>query len=770
MTTSLSPSASTPKRHRWLLSGFAWLLVLSLAVLFAMVWLGLLNARQANRQQILAALDTEVANVRALVRMVEITAQSTERVLTSVGADSPTALRTALETALVAFRQMPELSHLGVILNDSQRHGNLERAGDGTLRMWLYPGAERPVQTAVLNDTGFVWETSPLDTTPVLPIAPVSQTALEHRDHGIWELRQHPWGVHEGSGDAPWGVSYTKALRDGRGTLVGVLDAHFDLSQVHAYIQALRERYGILLDMIVLGEEPLLITRSTHAPQPVPAVWRPLLDLSKQDFADLMQIDGERHWVAARFVTFNGGIPVMFVASRPVSLFAAVKHGVHWHMLVLALVIVGVAALCVRGMQRYLGRTDSGATDADLEYLVTHDELTGLPKRDLLCQRMTQAMAHACEHQSQVALLYLDLDRFKTINDQHGYLMGNAVLQATAAAVGGIIRPQDTLAHCGADQFLILFTDLPDTSIIEPLAARIAYALKHEIVIEGQVMPLTASMGVSVFPQHGASADVLIQYAEFAMRAAKDNAMVQMFDPAMVQQIRLRTDLEADLRHALASGQLRLVYQPKISLKSGGLIGCEALLRWLHPEHGEIPPVRFIPIAEESGLILPIGDWVLETVCRQARAWLNAGLTPVCVAVNLSAGQFFRRDVVAWVADTLRRTGYSNLGYLKRFPIKTLKIDQSFVHHAMRSPQDAAIVRTVIALAHRLNFTVLAEGVETEAQLTFLRAEDCDEIQGFYFSRPLAPEDYARYLREKLFLQHARAAVAGRGRAGLRTA
>jgi len=364
-----------------------------------------------------------------------------------------------------------------------------------------------------------------------------------------------------------------------------------------------------------------------------------------------------------------------------------------------------------------------------------------------------------------------------------------------------LVREGDTVACLSGDRFLIVLPALHNADEADRLTRDLMVGLKQPIVVQTRELPLTASIGVSLFPQHGDTPDALINSADIAMHRAKKlgRNTHQFFNHEMGREVQQNTDLETRLRGAIAAGQLHLGYQPKIRLEDGAVTGCEALLRWVHPELGNISPARFIPIAEDSGLIIPIGDWVLETACREGKSWLDAGLSPVHIAVNLSMRQFLRLDVVRWVAETLKRTGfpahclqleltesllpqdmetaiatlhqledlgvtlalddfgtgYSNLGQLKRLPIHLLKIDQSFVRNALTSPPDAAIVRTVITLAHRLDFTALAEGVETEAQLRFVRDESCDEIQGYWFSPPISADAYARLLREGTGPEHA---------------
>ena len=416
-------------------------------------------------------------------------------------------------------------------------------------------------------------------------------------------------------------------------------------------------------------------------------------------------------------------------------------------------------------------------------YLATHDGLTGLPNRNLLLQQLARALQEARGSGRLVALMLLDLDRFKVVNDGGGHAFGDAVLRAVGERLSGMLRTGDLVARQGGDEFLVMLTGLESTDEAHAVAARIAGSLAQPLTVQGRQVHPTASIGVSVFPQDGDSIETLIGHADVAMYRAKDlgGNHCQPFTPAMSEQTRERVALEAGLRTAAAEGQLQLAYQPKVDLASGRITGCEALLRWQHPELGSVSPARFIPVAEDSGLIVPIGDWVLRTACSQARAWLDAGHGGVSVAVNLSARQFLQQDVAAWVARTLEDTGlpadrlelelteslvaqdpdtliatidrlralgvklsiddfgtgYSSLSYLKQFRVDTLKIDQSFVRDMLDEPRDATIALAAIGLAHELGFKVIAEGVETAAQCEFLRERGCDEIQGYYFSRPV---------------------------------
>ncbi|WP_341644940.1 putative bifunctional diguanylate cyclase/phosphodiesterase [Thauera sp. SDU_THAU2] len=437
--------------------------------------------------------------------------------------------------------------------------------------------------------------------------------------------------------------------------------------------------------------------------------------------------------------------------------------------------------------------TERKQAEQRIRYLATHDGLTGLPNRNLVQDRIQQVIAHVRRSGRLLALLFLDLDRFKVINDCYGHPFGDAVLKAAARRLASLVREGDTVARQGGDEFLILLTDLRQTEDAHEVAGKIVRALKAPLIVQGREVHLTGSIGAAVFPQDGESADALIGNADVAMYRAKSlgRNTCQFFTREMSKETQHRVSLETRLHDALALGQFQLAYQPKVDLHAGRITGCEALLRWHHPELGMVPPAQFIPIAEDSGLIVPIGDWVLRTACAQAKAWRDAGLPRVTVAVNISARQFLQQDVIDWVMGTLRSTGlppelleleltesliaqdvekviaafgrlrdigvkisiddfgtgYSNLGYLKRFPADTLKIDQSFVRDMLTDPEDATIVLAVISLAHNLGFKVIAEGVETEAHRDFLCRNRCDEIQGYYFSRPVSAAEFEDLLR-----------------------
>lgn len=432
--------------------------------------------------------------------------------------------------------------------------------------------------------------------------------------------------------------------------------------------------------------------------------------------------------------------------------------------------------------------------EARIRYLATHDDLTGLPNRTLIMDRIIQAIRHARRAGSQLAILYLDLDRFKVLNDGYGHTFGDAVLKAAAERLSALVREGDTVSRQGGDEFLLLLTGLHSAADAYIATEKIVKLLDAPILVDNRKVHLSGSIGVSVFPHDGDSPETLIDHADVAMYRAKElgRNTYQFFTPEMSAETQWRVNLEHHLREAISENQFTLAFQPKVNLASGRIVGCEALLRWRHPKLGAVSPDQFIPIAEDSGLIVPIGDWVLRTACRQAKAWSDSSQKHPCIAVNISARQFLQQDVASWVIRTLEETGlppeqleleftesliakdvkkviatfdqlraigvklsiddfgtgYSSLSYLKRFPVDTLKIDQSFVRDMLTDPEDAAIVRAVISLAHSLEFKVIAEGVETEAHNAFLLQNECDEIQGYYFSKPLPADAFAALLME----------------------
>src|ERR1700733_2759805 len=437
--------------------------------------------------------------------------------------------------------------------------------------------------------------------------------------------------------------------------------------------------------------------------------------------------------------------------------------------------------------------TERKVAEERIQFLAYSDALTGLPNRRLLEDRLTQALATARRQKGRVALLFLDLDTFKNINDSLGHSLGDLLLQEVAERLKTWGRKQDTVARVGGDEFLIVLTELKDITDAAVAAERLLDGIIGEYSIRGHSLNITCSLGISIFPEHGADAETLIKNADAAMYSVKENGRnnFRFFTEEMNAQVVERLTLENPLRQALAKGELFLMYQPQMDIATGRIVGLEALLRWQHPDLGLVPPDRFIRIAEKSGLILPIGEWVLRVACSQARKWQDEGLPAVTVAVNVSAVQFRQEgfceliqrllyetglapqyleleltesllladaDVTLSVLKELKSmgvrlaiddfgTGYSSFSYLRQFRVSKLKIDRSFIRDVAVNPDDAAITTAIISMAKSLNLKVIAEGVENEAQMAFLRAHQCDEIQGYYFSKPLPLDEVADKLR-----------------------
>jgi len=429
-----------------------------------------------------------------------------------------------------------------------------------------------------------------------------------------------------------------------------------------------------------------------------------------------------------------------------------------------------------------------------LHYLAHHDVLTKLPNRVLFADRLDHALAHARRSDRAVALLFLDLDRFKLINDTLGHDIGDRSLQVLAERLSLCVRDGDTIARLGGDEFAILLEDIVSADDVAPTARKILEALSHPVVLEDRELFVTTSIGISLFPSDGRDSQALLKHADIAMYRAKEQGRntYQFYSADMSAKAFERLNLETNLRHALEREEFRLFYQPQVDINSGRVTGVEALLRWQHPDFGLVTPAQFVPLLEDTGLIVPVGEWVLRTACCQAKAWQQAGLELERIAVNLSGRQFTEPGF----ADLLRRitedcalqptrleleitesvlmkhehinartfhtleeldtrlaiddfgTGYSSLGYLKRLPVDTLKIDRSFVRDAASDANNAAIIQAIIAMARSLELEVIAEGVETADQRAFLRGQGCSGMQGYLFSRPVEADEIAAMLNK----------------------
>jgi diguanylate cyclase (GGDEF)-like protein len=441
--------------------------------------------------------------------------------------------------------------------------------------------------------------------------------------------------------------------------------------------------------------------------------------------------------------------------------------------------------------------------------LTNYDSLTELPNRKQFAADAAAALKRAARSGSTYALLHVDLDRFKQINDTLGHRVGDALLRVVANRLRTVLadvattnwrQPQQLapslgLARIGGNGFVSLLTDLVDVETAARIARNTLAALADPVPVSGQQLYMTGSIGLALFPNDGGDVDTLLKHAEMAMYQAKERGRntYEFFSEEMNARALERLSLQSQLRAALERGEFVLYYQPKVDIASRRVVGAEALVRWKHPDLGMIPPGRFIPIAEESGLIVDIGDWVLSAASRQARAWMDQGLPPISVSVNVSGGQFRQRRIFDGLRCALKEsgvsagslvleltesmlmegkdasvdmltelkamgvklsmddfgTGYSSLTYLKRFPIDELKIDRGFISGVPAEPDSMAIVAAVVAMAKALSLKVVAEGVETEGQLAFLRSLNCDVYQGYYCSRPVPPEPFADLLRRR---------------------
>ena len=433
------------------------------------------------------------------------------------------------------------------------------------------------------------------------------------------------------------------------------------------------------------------------------------------------------------------------------------------------------------------------AAKVQLDHLVHHDVLTGLPNRILLQDRLIQAMESACRQGRQLAVMFMDLDQFKHINDSLGHAIGDKLLQSVAQRLMGCVRHSDTISRQGGDEFVVLlpYIENPESAGVCAQKMLATLALPHRI--DQHELHISVSIGISIYPNDGQDAETQIKNADIAMYQAKENGRnnYKFFEQDMNARAVQRQSVEVSLRRALKRQEFVLHYQPKINLQSGAIVGVEALIRWQHPEQGLLLPAQFVSIAEDCGLILPIGRWVLREACLQARSWQQAGLPPIIVAVNISALEFRDKDFLENIRAVIEKTGlepryleleltesilmqdaastdsmlhalanfgvklaiddfgtgYSSLSYLKLFPINTLKIDQSFVNKMCSNLDDAAIVSAVTSMGKSLKLCVIAEGVESSEQSAFLLAQHCDEGQGYYFGCPMVAEALATLLQ-----------------------
>jgi diguanylate cyclase (GGDEF)-like protein len=509
--------------------------------------------------------------------------------------------------------------------------------------------------------------------------------------------------------------------------------------------------------------------------------------------------DGELRWTSARAI-FGFPLAIIVGLSQSEQLAVVQRDSTIylWWATAGSVGVILLTALLGRMSwqlaQSRLRESETKLAHAEqVEYLAYHDGLTGLPNRSMFSKLLSQSISEARRYNRQLAVAFLDLDRFKQINDTLGHEAGDQLLQEVAHRLHGCVRESDTVARLGGDEFVVLLPELADAKYAASVAQKILHAIAKSFTLIGQEFRVTASIGISTFPQDGEDEQTLTKNADIAMYQAKAEGKnnFQFYSEKLNSNSLERLALESSLRHALERDEFRLYYQAKRDIRSGRIAGMEALLRWEHPDLGTVTPMQFIPIAEETGLIVPIGKWVLKTACLQSVAWENEGLPPLSIAVNLTPRQFLDEYLlqdlesilkatgmnpqllelelaesllIHDVEDTLRiltalkslgiriavddfGTGYSSLATLQRFPLDTVKIDRSFVGDFAGASDDTGLADAIIAMGQSLSMTVVAQGVETKDQAEFLRAHACDELQGFYFNKPLPADQFAQLMR-----------------------
>ena len=447
----------------------------------------------------------------------------------------------------------------------------------------------------------------------------------------------------------------------------------------------------------------------------------------------------------------------------------------------------------------YSDITDRKQAELAIHQLAYYDTLTSLPNRALLHDRLNQLISQSSREHCQVAVMFLDLDRFKSVNDTLGHAAGDELLQEVARRLGGLMRNTDTISRLGGDEFVILLPGIRHEEFVAGIATKMLEVLTRPVTAAGQEVVCTGSIGIAVYPGDGDTSAVLLKHADIAMYQAKEQGRntFRFFCREMNTKALQRLLFETSLRRALEREEFRLCYHPLLDARTNQLVSCEALIRWQHPELGLLAPESFISLAEETGLIIPIGEWVLKAACQQHQLWRSAGFPPIRIAVNISACQFRRGDLCATVERLLAEsgtppdyleleltesmlmhdpeearemlarlktlrvhlaiddfgTGYSSLSYLKLFPIDRLKIPREFVRDVTCNPGDATIAKAIVSLGNNLNMRVVAEGVERIDQLEFLTSHGCDELQGFYFAQPMTPEEFSVFMTQSRSMQ-----------------
>jgi diguanylate cyclase (GGDEF)-like protein len=468
------------------------------------------------------------------------------------------------------------------------------------------------------------------------------------------------------------------------------------------------------------------------------------------------------------------------------------KYGIAFPVHIVSDIITNSTGRITNIITTYEDLTERKKNEELLKLAANYDALTGLPNRVLFSDLLKKELARARRRKNLLAVMFIDLDRFKVVNETTGYALGDLLLHNVAGRLKSVIRESDIVGRLGGDEFAVLITDLTDVQDVPLIAEKIVRKLSRKYILNNSELYITASIGIGMFPANGQDKETLIKNAETAMYHAKEQGRngFQFYRPSINAHTLMNLSLESRLRKAIERDELILHYQPQMDLNTGQIVGAEALLRWQNGENGLISPKHFISLAEDTGLIIPIGEWVLYNTCRQSKSWQEAGLPAIRVSVNVSMNQFNQKSFIKTVTDVLDQTrlnpkyvelefteniimrnndftssvlkvlkalgilfavddfgtGYSSFNYLKLLPLDRLKIDQSFVRDLTNNPNDKAICKAIISMAHSLNLKVIAEGVETASQLEYVRLFECDAAQGFLFSKPLPADEFKRLL------------------------
>ncbi len=602
-----------------------------------------------------------------------------------------------------------------------------------------------------------------------------------------------------------WSLQFSRRLNSADGSFTGIVFISVDAAYfVSGYEASKLGEHGMLG---ILGSDGVFRVRRTGETVEAGSIveYAPLMPAADApDQAASLAVNPwdrvQRYMSVIQLYDFPLAVIVGLSADEQLASVRMSMHSHLWRAFAGSLVLILVVAVLGR-MRRQLAVARRRAIDEQLEHarriehLAYHDGLTQLPNRSMFSKVLTQSIRHNKRYNRQVAVLFLDLDRFKHINDTLGHDAGDQLLQGVATRLKSCLRDSDTVARLGGDEFVVLLPEFDGAEQVATVAQKILAAIARPFVLIGQEFRVTASLGISIYPQDGLDEQTLTKNADIAMYQAKEDGKnnFRFYSEALNVDSLERLALESGLRHALERNQFQLLYQTRQDIRSGNITGMEALLRWQHPDLGTVAPMQFVPVAEETGLILPIGYWVLRTACLQNVAWQDQGLPHLCMAVNLSPRQFHDERLALELAQifadtgmdanlleleisesllmgdvekTLRilaqlkaigirvaiddfGTGYASLATLKRFPIDTIKIDRSFIRDSAHVADDKDLTEAIVAMGRTLSLTVVAQGVETKEQADFVRRNACDEIQGYYFNRPLPAEQIAELLRAR---------------------